>query len=175
MHSECIIHESLLEVYKRLGTDKPHVSARPEVMLDKAVGEGSPIKTRVAESAQNSIDKKFDGEKASETMVVRTKDNVGQGAPTPAPLADAGDKNGTDTPNTATKATPRRKSEANGQGTRGMPSKPNGRPYEGLFEASLHLGVSPLMLEVTDLRANIYGEGKWQERIKCLVCGTQIS
>ncbi|KAJ5681609.1 uncharacterized protein N7477_001549 [Penicillium maclennaniae] len=116
MHSECIIYESLLEVYERLGTGKPHVSARPEqeVMLDKAVGEGSPIETRVAESAQNSINDKFDGEKVSE-------DNVGvasQGAPTPAPLADAGDKNGTDTPNTATKATPGSKFEANGQTVR---------------------------------------------------------
>lgn len=157
LHSECIIHEGLLEVYKRLGADKPH----------------KPKEPKVEEDDEDSIDAKPNGE---EGTALRTKDNVEVGnedTPTPAPA----EKNGTETPDTAVKRRGRpRKSDANGQPARATPSKTSGKPYEGLFEAALLLDVSPPMLEITDLRANVHGgEKTWQERIKCLVCGTEIS
>jgi hypothetical protein len=157
MHSDCIINEGLLDVYKRLGTDKPHQPDEPS-----------------ENGAENSIDAKPNGTEAAET-----NDNVEvaeDGTPTPAP---AKERLEADTPDTATKrrGRPRRSDGSNGvQGTPSQPAKINGKPYEGLFQAALLLDVSPPMLEITDGREGVKGgKKKWQERIKCLLCGTEVS
>jgi hypothetical protein len=163
MHSDCIIHDGLLDVYRRLGIDKPH---QPDEPSD--------------DGAEKSIDAKPNGTEAAETAeTAETKDNVEvaeDGTPTPAP---AKEHKVTDTPETATKkrGRPRKSDGVNGvQGTPTRPAKINGKPYEGLFQAALLLDVSPPMLEITDLRDDVKGgKKKWQERIKCLLCGTEVS
>lgn len=163
MHSECIIHEGLLDVYSRLGTDKPY----------------QPDEPAAEDGAERSIDAKPNGKEDTED----TKDNVEvaeeDGTPTPAPAREPNDTDST--PDTATKRKSRpRKSDGAANGvhrrTPSQPAKINGTPYEGLFEAALLLDVSPPILEITDLREGVKGgKKKWQERIKCLLCGTEVS
>ncbi|CAK7214855.1 hypothetical protein SBRCBS47491_002292 [Sporothrix bragantina] len=73
IHEECLKHYALMRVYERLGTDKPHLKAKPS-LSDLAVGGAvksesgtddvkeplSPRESGGAASAQHSIDVKAD-------------------------------------------------------------------------------------------------------------------
>ncbi|KAH7009438.1 uncharacterized protein B0I36DRAFT_59993 [Microdochium trichocladiopsis] len=49
------------------------------------------------------------------------------------------------------------------------------KPYEGYFSAIIRSDVSPLVVEITDLREEVTGGLKeWTEPLDCLVCGQQI-
>ncbi|RYO97366.1 hypothetical protein DL765_011210 [Monosporascus sp. GIB2] len=68
-------------------------------------------------------------------------------------------------------------SKKGGRQRKWEPSGPStARPYEGLFEAAIRSNVSPLVIEIRDLRENVTREEKeWTESIGCLVCGHQIN
>jgi hypothetical protein len=76
-----------------------------------------------------------------------------------------------ETKSTVAKEVGRRKSrksqEPNGVST-------GGKPYLGLFEATLQKDSSPPMVEIHDLREGIEGDKIWLEPIDCLVCGARV-
>ncbi len=192
LHQDCIIDEALKATYKRLGTDKPHLS--PEPVQDEHNEEEtkpplSPPETDAAVSA-HSIDGKADSVGPDDAMHVKNNAEVAaENDGTPALTSDRVTEKSaetttkaekTESANKAAKATlckstpgkkpgrPKKKaSEANGQSS---------KPWEGLFEVSFKMDSSPPLLEFRDLREGIVGgEKTWTETINCLICGSQIN
>ncbi|KAK4105381.1 hypothetical protein N658DRAFT_416262 [Parathielavia hyrcaniae] len=195
MHEQCILDDALRSVYKRLGTDKPHlppVPTKKEENGDEGKRPLSPSDTGAEGSAEHSIDVKAEGG----SVHVSTKDNVdvrqgtaddedAQAAPEDSlPLRPAGQPRATsemtDTPSkppAAGKSTMGRKpgrprkskgAEANGE---------SAQPWDGLFEATLTTAeMGPALIEFRDLREGVAGgEKTWTEPVKCLLCGNQVN
>lgn len=194
MHEQCIIDDALRSTYRRLGTDKPHLSPvtpKKEENGDEAKRPLSPTETG---AEQHSIDVKGEAGTA-DAVHVSTKDNVevrqadDEDAPaapedslpeqSAEPRSVTSESANTETPNKAaagSKSTPGRRpgrpkkkgAEANGE---------NARPWEGLFEASLKMAdIGPPLIEFRDLREGIVGGKKtWTEPVKCLLCGTKVN
>jgi hypothetical protein len=189
-----------MRVYDCLGTDKPHILI--ERMKEEKVDEDeeevkrplSPMETGSAGAALYSIDVKSVGY----AKHVNTKDNVdvrgGEDDDAPAAPEDqirrSGSRrdtsselwNGSKTSDKVSTAklgasrklaarAKKRASEVNGDAGRTLT-----KPYEGLFEVSLKMDLSPPMLEFKDLRQGVFGGEKvWQEPILCLVCNSRIN
>lgn len=162
LHDDCLVHDALLSIYKRLGTDKPH---KPAPIKEEQDGEGpkrplSPSESGAAQTAQQSIDVKPEEQAATIKLadvengksIVKAEDSM--------TVAVA--------PGTESKKRGRpRKSEPNDPGT--------AKPYEGLFEAVIKNDESPAVVQIKDLRENVSGgEKEWTEPINCLCCGRQI-
>ncbi|KAH9999573.1 hypothetical protein F4779DRAFT_635976 [Xylariaceae sp. FL0662B] len=160
LHDDCLIHEALLNTYKRLGNDKPH---KPAPLKEEEEGEGaqrplSPSESGAAQTAEQSIDVKpeeqqtvkvADGESA--LSAVKTEDSI-VSVPTSAKPKHRG--------------RPRKSEPAESVNT---------KPYEALFEAVIRDELSPPVLEITDMRDNIAGgEKSWTEPLRCLLCGQEI-
>ncbi|KAI1499202.1 hypothetical protein F5X99DRAFT_294822 [Biscogniauxia marginata] len=161
LHDDCLIHEALLNTYKRLGTDKPH---KPAPVKEEEDGEGgkrplSPSESGAAQTTEQSIDVKPEDQ---QTIKLADVENA-------VPTVTAEDPM-TVSVNASSKSKQRgrpRKSEPNDPGT--------ARPYEGLFEATITNDTSPPLVEITDLRENVTGgEKTWAEPLHCLLCGEKI-
>ncbi|RYP02620.1 hypothetical protein DL764_005702 [Monosporascus ibericus] len=151
LHDDCLIHEALLNTYKRFGADKPYKSAP----IKEEQEEGpkrllSPNESGAAQTAQHSID--VDPEERQ----------------TATKLAAVGNRNAVKTEHSMTRAVAFDTESKKG----GCPhkSKPSGpaRPYEGLFEAVLRSDVCPPVVKIRDLRKNVTREERWTEPISCL-------
>jgi hypothetical protein len=190
MHEQCIVDDALKAVYKRLGTDKPHlapVTTKKEENGDEGKRPLSPSETGAEGSAEQSIDVKSEGAPSDAVHVGSTKDNVdvrqataddedAPAAPEDSlPLRPADQqqqpKRATSENTTATQDTPSK--AAGGKSTPGRkPGRPrkkagaeaNGdsaRPWEGLFEATLKTAdMGPPVIEFRDLRDGVEGGEK---------------
>jgi hypothetical protein len=194
-HEQCIIDDALRTTYKCWGTDKPHL---PPVMTKKEESgdEGKSTKTGADGFTERSIDVEAKAVAApSDVVPASMKDGVevtqadddeaASAAPEdslslrPPQTRATSENTNTDTPRklvTAGDSTPGRKpdrprkkgSKANGEST---------RPWEGFFEAALKTAdMGPPLIEFRDLREGVVGAEKtWTERVKCLLCGNQVS
>ncbi|KAL2200050.1 hypothetical protein P885DRAFT_30416 [Corynascus similis CBS 632.67] len=203
MHEQCIIDDALKAVYKRLGTDKPHlapVATKKEETGDEGKRPLSPSETGADGAAEQSIDVKSEAAPA-DAVHVSTKDKVevrsaddedAQAAPEDSlPVRTAADQQQQRamSENTTTTTDTPSKPAGSGKSTSGRkPGRPrkkagaeangeNARPWEGLFEATLKTAdMGPPIIEFRDLRDNVVGgEKTWTEPVKCLLCGNQVN
>ncbi|RYP36932.1 hypothetical protein DL767_003180 [Monosporascus sp. MG133] len=163
LHDDCLVHEALLNTYKRLGTDKPH-KPRP-IKEEQENGEEprrplSPSESGAAQTAQQSIDVKPEDRRA--TIRLGDVEKNGSAAKIEESMTVAV-ASGTE-------------SKKRGRPRKSEPSDPGtAKPYEGLFEAFIMNDINPPTLEIKDRRENVTGgEKRWMERINCIVCGHQI-
>ena len=191
LHQDCIIDEALKATYKRLGTDKPHVSPEPvkdEHNEDQTNPPLSPPETDAAVSA-HSIDGKADtvcpadAVHVKDIVEVAAEDDGALALPS-APVTEKSAEPTIKTEKTelaskAAKATPRKLTPGKKPGRPKKASEANrdsSKPGKGLFEVSFKMDSNPLLLEFRDLREGIVGgEKTWTEPINCLVCGSQIN
>ncbi|OBS16533.1 hypothetical protein FPOA_12852 [Fusarium poae] len=163
MHHECMVHGILMQVYERLGTDKPH---RSEGFLVK---EENPEKAIHPPSPTDAEEKE-----AQPTINIRpgeTNDNVH------VKKAARETPHETETPTPG--QTPSRSiatASAKGSAKKGYKKKTGySKPYLGLFEATLKMQDGPTAWEIRDLRENVTGGDKtWTEKAHCLLCGSTI-
>lgn len=163
MHRECLAHDVLMQVYERLGTDKPHRT------------EGAPVKEEKPEEATRPLSPTDAEEKETQPTIdvrsgetqdnVHVKKNIRESpreteTPTPGP-----------TPSRSIAA-----ASAKGSAKKGRKKKAaDYKPYLGLFEASLKMQEGPTAWEIRDLRENVTGGDKtWTEKAYCLICGASI-
>ncbi|KAG7421694.1 hypothetical protein DER46DRAFT_48417 [Fusarium sp. MPI-SDFR-AT-0072] len=163
MHHECMAHEILLQVYERLGTDKPHRT------------EGSAVKEEKPEEATRPLSPTDAGEKETQpTIDVRsgeTSDNVH--------VKKAARETPRETETPTPGPTPSRSittASVKGSAKKGRKKKAaDSKPYLGLFEATLKMQDGPTAWEIRDLRENVTdGDKTWIEKAHCLLCGSSI-
>ncbi|KAH9902303.1 hypothetical protein F4778DRAFT_781534 [Xylariomycetidae sp. FL2044] len=163
LHNDCLIHETLLNTYMRLGTDKPH---KPTSMKEEN-GEGakrplSPSESGAAQTAEQSIDVKPEEQQSTIKLADVEKALPAIKAEDPTRASS--------TPTTGESKRKRRprKSEPGDPGTT--------KPYQGLFEATIkddHTG--PPVVEIVDLREGVTGgERSWIESLRCIACNEEI-
>lgn len=165
LHDDCLVHDSLMNTYKRLGADKPHKPTA--VKKEDRDGEGpqrplSPSESGAAQSTQQSIDVKPEEHQTIKLVEAEngtTQMDVDGPDSSTIPVA----YNGAD----AKKKGRRRKPEAGGSSA--------SKPYLGRFEAVIRDDLSPPSVEIKDLREGVEGgEKSWTEPINCLVCHKAI-
>jgi hypothetical protein len=163
MHLECMAHDILMQVYERLGTDKPHQIKGSIVTEEKPEEATCPLSPIDAEE-----------QKTQSTVNVRdgtTQDNVH------VKKAVRETPRETETPTPG--PTPSRSiatASVKGSAKRGRKKKiADSKPYLGLFEANLKMQYGPTAWEIRDLRENVTGGDKtWTEKASCLECGANI-
>lgn len=159
LHDDCLVHDALLDTYKRLGTQKPHKAAplKEEVDGDGPKRPLSPSESGAAQTTQQSIDVKPEEQKTiklSDVEHALPEMNIDDD-PTNIPVASGGSE-------TKKRGRPR-KSETG--------ASDSSKPYQGLFDAVIRNDLSPAVVEITDLRQDVNdGEKSWTEPIKCLIC-----
>jgi hypothetical protein len=155
-----LTHDALIDTYKRLGTDKPHISSNVKEETEDAGPKRplSPSESGAAQTTQPSIDVK-----PEELKTIKLAD-VEQGLP----------EMDIDDPATMTIPVASESSEPK---KRGRPRKSEGGatdasvPYQGLFEAVIRNDLAPPVVEIRDLRQDVSGGEKlWTEPIRCLMC-----
>ncbi|KAI1338502.1 hypothetical protein F5Y15DRAFT_385996 [Xylariaceae sp. FL0016] len=156
LHDDCLVHDTLLKIHARLGTDKPY---KPKPVKDEEEDSAkrplSPSESGAAPTAEQSIDVK--AEDQPKVKITNNKTSVKAETVKMVPTAANSDKR---------RGRPR-KSEPNDPGT--------AKPYEGLFEAVIRNDLSPPLIEIQDLRENVLGgEKTWTEPVCCLLCGEEI-
>ncbi|RYP43096.1 hypothetical protein DL770_011850 [Monosporascus sp. CRB-9-2] len=163
LHDDCLVHEALLNTYKRLGTDKPHKPT--PIKEEQENGEEpkrplSPSESGAAQTAQQSIDVKPEDQRTTIRLGDLEKNGSAAKMEESMTVAVA---SGTE-------------SKKRGRPRKSEPSDPGtAKPYEGLFEAFIMNDINPPTLEIKDRRENVTGgEKRWMERINCIVCGHQI-
>ncbi|QKD57457.1 uncharacterized protein FOBCDRAFT_277091 [Fusarium oxysporum Fo47] len=163
MHHECLTHDVLMQVYERLGTDKPHRTEAAILNEEKAKEATRPLSPTDAEEkeTQPTIDVRS-GETEDNVHVkeVVRETPLETKSSTPRP-----------TPSRSITAAPAKRSAKQGR------KKKTGdyKPYAGLFEANLKMQEGPTAWEIRDLRENVTGgEKSWTEKVYCLICGTGI-
>ncbi|KAI0195465.1 hypothetical protein F4808DRAFT_330426 [Astrocystis sublimbata] len=173
LHDDCLVHEALMKTFARLGADKPHKPARVKTEEPEAKHGQQPLSPNedsgAAQTAQQSIDVKAEDQPPSTIKladVEKSNHNAGSSA---ASSIRGGSRAVSDAPQPQPpkkKGRPR-KSESKAELVK--------KPYEGLFSAAIH-ELSPLTVEITDLRENVTGgEKSWKESLHCVLCNAQIS
>ncbi|EXK26396.1 hypothetical protein FOMG_17010 [Fusarium oxysporum f. sp. melonis 26406] len=163
MHQECMAHDILMQVYERLGTDKPHRTEGlmvEKMKLEEATDPLSPIDAE-EQKTQSTVNVR-DGTTQANIHVKKAVRETRREIETPT----AGP-----TPSKSI-ATASVKGSAKG----GRKKKiADSKPYQGLFEANLKLQDGPTAWEIRDLRENVTGGDKtWTEKASCLECGANI-
>jgi hypothetical protein len=161
-----------MKTFEKLGHKKPHAPVKKEeddgASKDRPL---SPTETTVDET-QPSIAVKAEGS-ASDAVDATARKAEELGSAVLDPLVE--EKGKTNTPPGPNADHKRRKSDlhrTNGAAT----SKAAGKPYVGLFEASLKMDSSPPEIEIKDLRKGVAGGTKlWTESLACLICGSTIN
>ncbi|KAI8960780.1 hypothetical protein F5Y11DRAFT_253791 [Daldinia sp. FL1419] len=159
LHDECLIHETLLKTYERLGTDKPH---KPTPVKQEEAGEGarrplSPSESGAAQTAEQSIDVKPEEQQTIRLAEVEQTFSSIKAGGAGAPASNSRSKH----------KGRGRKPELNNQAA--------AKPYEGLFQGVIQSDLSPPVLEITDLRESVTGGDKsWTEPLRCLICDHEI-
>ncbi|KAJ4118597.1 hypothetical protein NW765_017484 [Fusarium oxysporum] len=171
MHHECMAHDILMQVYERLGTDKPYRTERSIVKEEKPEEATRPLPPTDAEEKETQP-----------TIDVRpgeTNDNVHVKKHVKKAVCETPRE--TETPTTGPRpfrsfATASVKGSAKGSAKQGRKMKTaDSKPYLGLFEATLKMQDGPTAWEIRDLRENVKGGNKtWTEKAHCLLCGSSI-
>ncbi|KAK7928551.1 hypothetical protein PG985_005549 [Apiospora marii] len=152
LHDDCLLREALMATYQRLGTDKSHRS-KP-VKEEDVDGEGSkrPLslsESGAAQTTQHPIDVKPEDQKTIKLADVENNAehmNVGRKDNTTIPVASS-----------STDDEPKK---------RGHPRKSDAgelsvsKPYEGLFEGVIRNDLSPPVVDITNLRQDVFGGAK---------------
>ncbi|EXK77181.1 hypothetical protein FOQG_18107 [Fusarium oxysporum f. sp. raphani 54005] len=163
MHHECMVHDILMQVYERLGTDKAH---RTEGLI------GKPEKPEEATRPLSPTDaEEKETQPAIDVRSGETNDNAHVKEAAPESTGE------TETPTPG--PTPSRSiatASVNGSDKKGrMKKMADSKPYLGLFEATLKMQDGPTAWEIRDLRGNVTGGDKtWTEKAHCLLCGSSI-
>ncbi|RDA93146.1 hypothetical protein CP533_4095, partial [Ophiocordyceps camponoti-saundersi (nom. inval.)] len=173
LHFACLLHDVLMRVYNRLGTDKSHEPDKePSAKMEKdekstAALCSSTTPTDIkAEDAQPTISVK--GGENGDSVPVKQMDGI---TPKTTESPMAGSPAVTAAAASASEKPSRSSSVKKGRSRKAADSK----PYEGLFEATLKLDEGPTHWRIKDLRANVSTKCRnWTERAQCLVCGTVI-
>jgi hypothetical protein len=152
-----------MQVYERLGTDKPH-RTEGVVLNEEKAGEATlPLSPTDAEEkeTQPTIDVRSgetQGNVRVKEVVRETRLETKSSRPRPTPSKSI------------TAASAKRLAKI------GRKKKTKGyQPYAGLYEANLKMQEDCTTWEIRDLRENItVGENSWTEKAYCLICGTVI-
>ncbi len=197
MHEQCIVDDALKAIYKFLGADKAHL---PPVITKNVDSDDegkrlfSPPETGTSGSAEHSINAEAKAA-PSDAVHISMKDGVDIKQAAEGKAASAAPEDSLPLRPPETRATSKytntdtpSKPATEGESTPGLNSgralkkgsKANGesiRPWEGLFEATLKTAdVGLPLMEFKDLREGVVGgEKTWSERVKCLLCGTQVN
>ncbi|KAG5999298.1 hypothetical protein E4U43_002159 [Claviceps pusilla] len=178
LHYECLLHDALMDVYERLGTELPHKSEKKEestVKLEEDDQEHEHEHEHDTEMPQRPLtptDSKEEDKTPSATDVKRPEEDghhrrlssrrshstskAPTQTPTPGPPNSASQRS-VKWPSTTKKSRGKKMAEE--------------KPYQGLFQATLRMKEGPMAWEITDLRPNIKGGDRtWTERAACLVC-----
>ncbi|EGU77768.1 hypothetical protein FOPG_19158 [Fusarium oxysporum f. sp. conglutinans race 2 54008] len=155
MHHECMAHDILMQVYERLGTDKPYRTKRSVVEEEKPKEATRPLSPTDAEEKETQpTNDNVHVKKAARETPCETE------TPTPGP-----------TPSRSIATASAKKGRKKGRKKKIADSK----PYLGLFEATLEMQDGPTAWEIRDLRENVTGGDKaWTEEAHCLLCGSSI-
>jgi hypothetical protein len=152
-----------MQVYARLGTDKPHRTYGPVSNEEEAKNVTCHLSPTGAEkkNAIHTIDVHSDKNRGNihvKEIVPETPLVTGNSTPRP-------------TPSKSIIATPAKRSAKN-DNKKKMGSF---KPYAGLFEANLRMQDGPTVWEIRDLRESVTGgEKTWTEKVHCLICGAVI-
>lgn len=161
MYHDCLMHDALLRVYERLGTDQPHKIEQPikkEKDEEIAARPLSPNEAGEADT-QPTIDVRA-GDMQDNVLVKRVDEETPRLTHTPTP-----------TPQTSVLELQPKSSGKKTRKRKGM----DYRPYEGLFTATLKMNDGPTVWVIEDLRENIPGgEKTWTEQAHCVLCGVVI-
>ncbi|EXL65210.1 hypothetical protein FOPG_18555 [Fusarium oxysporum f. sp. conglutinans race 2 54008] len=163
MHQECMTRDILMQVYGRLGTDKPHRT------------EGSTVEKKKPEEATDPLSP-IDAEEQKTQSTVNVRDGT---TPDYIHVKKAVRETRRKTESPTAGATPSKFiATASVKGlAKGVRKKKiaDSKPYQGLFEANLKMQDGPTAWEIRDLRENVTGGDKtWTEEASCLECGANI-
>ena len=167
LHYDCLLDDVLTSVYERLGTTKPHVSKNGDVKTEK---EEEKNGTKLDSMATPNGDVK-DVKPMIDVQGGETMDNVSV-----KELDEASPKKLETPPATSLSSAPLPNSNKPSAEKRGRKKKTmDGKPYYGLFEASLKMNDGPMLWKIRDLRENVSGGDRaWTERAQCPICRTII-
>ncbi|KAM0540029.1 hypothetical protein ACHAO7_011596 [Fusarium culmorum] len=163
MHHECLTHDVLMQVYQRLGTDKPHRTEGAvlnEENAEEAIHPQSPADAEEKE-IQPTIDVRSGGTQGNIHVKEVVRETVLEPkSSTPKP-----------TPSKYIIATSAKRLAKNGRKKKAKDYK----PYAGLYDADFNMQEGPAAWEIRDLRENVTGgERSWTEKAYCLICSTGI-
>jgi hypothetical protein len=163
MHHECLTHDILMQVYARLGTDKPH-------RTDGAVSNEEEAENVTCHLSPTGAEK----EEAIRTIDVhpeKSRGNIHVKEIVPETPLVTRNSTPRPTPSKSIIATPAKRSAKNDQ----KKEVESFKPYAGLFEANLRMQEGPTAWEIRDLRESVTGgEKTWTEEAYCLICGAVI-
>ncbi|KAG6018312.1 hypothetical protein E4U41_003976 [Claviceps citrina] len=194
LHYECLLHDALMQVHERLGTNKPHKSEKKEESAVKLEEHETAQRNELLPQQQQQqrpptpapTENNKEEERTPSAIDVRGSDENGDRmfrssrrrsestpkvARAPPPPSTPGPPPGP-LPNSASRRSVKSASaSASAKKGRGKKAVAEEKPYEGLFQAKLRMKEGPMAWEITDLRANIRGGDRtWTERAACLVC-----
>ncbi|KAM0542078.1 hypothetical protein ACHAO7_010143 [Fusarium culmorum] len=163
MHQECMVHDILMQVYERLGTDKPH-RTKGLMVEKKKLEEGTDSlpSVDVEEQKTQSTVNVRDGTTQVNTQVKNAVPETPRETETPA----AGPKPSRSITTASVEGLPK---------TGRKKKVTDSKLYRGLFEAKLKMQGRPTAWEIRDLRENITGGNRtWTEKVSCLECGVNV-
>lgn len=177
LHYECLLHDALMDVYERLGTELPHKSEKKEestVKLEENDQEQEhEHDTEMSQRPLTPTESKGEDKTPSATHVKRPEED-GHHRRLSSRRSESTSKAPTHTP---TPGPPNSASQRSVKWSSSTTKKSRGKkmaeekPYQGLFQATLRMKEGPMAWEITDLRPNIKGGDRtWTERAACLVC-----
>lgn len=118
----------------------------------------TPVGNKIQTDTTGTIDVKADEDESNGTNG-KAIEGTPNATSTPGP------------PNSASQKSAKSGSARKGRGKKAI----EGKPYEGLFEATLKMSEGPMAWEITDLRPNIVGgDRSWIERAECMICNHRI-
>ena len=163
MHHECLTHDILMQVYVRLGTDKPH-------RTDEAVSNAEEAKNAICNLSPTGAEKK-ETIRTIDVQYEKSRGNIHVKEIIPETPLVTRNSTPRPTPLKSIMAGPVKRSTKNDQKKKVERSK----PYAGLFEAKLKMQEGPTAWEIRDLRESVTGgEKTWTEKVHCLICGAVI-
>ncbi|KAI1176195.1 hypothetical protein F4777DRAFT_597816 [Nemania sp. FL0916] len=156
LHDDCLVHDALVKTFKRLGAHTPHKPARVKTEeLEGGQRPLSPSESGAAQTAQQSIDVKPEGQQTIKLGDVESSGSTAKAENRTIPIVTGPKRKGRP-----------RKSE--------LAEASNTKSYEGLFSAVIN-DTSPPVVEIRDLRENVTGGVKtWTEPVYCLLCSSEI-
>ncbi|SCV61335.1 uncharacterized protein FFFS_15904 [Fusarium fujikuroi] len=166
LHEECVSHKILMQVYERLGLDKPNMSQclagkKQEPIVTHPPSPPSPEEKETRPTTDVGSNKTYDDLRCKKAAH-ETDCEVGSLVGGRTPFGGI-----------ATALAKQAK-----KGDRKARSKSAGlKPYEGLFKATLRMKDGrPISWEILDLRESVIGGVKsWTEDVYCLLCGSVIN
>ncbi|CZR49711.1 uncharacterized protein FPRO_14811 [Fusarium proliferatum ET1] len=167
LHEECVSHKILMQVYERLGLDKPNMSQylagkKQELTATHPLSPPNPEEKETRPTIDVGFNKTYDGlrcKKAAHETDCEVGSLVG-GRTLFGGVA------------TALAKQPAKKGDRKARKMAACL-----KPYEGLFKATLEMKDGrPTGWKILDLRESVIGGVKsWTEDVHCLLCGSVIN